>query len=392
MPTFFPEHGATREAVLERLAACTAGDARYGDGRVFNSICSQPHPLAVEAYARHVASNLGDNRLFPGAVEIERRVVAMLGDLLGAPEAAGNVVSGGTEANLLALLAARARGRGRGEIVAPASVHFSIEKAACILGLRLRLTALDERYRADPRDFERALGPDTVAAVVTAGTSELGAVDDVEALGAAARRQGVYLHVDAATGGLIVPFARALGQPLPRIDFGVPGVDSITVDPHKYGLSVIPSGCILFRDPAAAVRFESHYAGTHVHTTLGGTRPGAAAAAVYAVLTHLGRAGFRALVRDCFAKRDALAADLVARGYTLLVPPQLSIVAVRHPDATHVVALLERRGFVTSASKRIQALRLVVHAHHSPEHLAAFAATLAAVAPPRPVRVEVAAP
>jgi tyrosine decarboxylase MnfA len=391
MRTPLPEFGVPRETVLARLAACTAGDARYADGRVFNSICSQPHPLAVEAWTRHAASNLGDNRLFPGARELEQRVVGLLGDLLGAPDAAGNLVSGGTEANLLALLAAREVAGGRREIVAPASVHFSIEKAARVLGMRLRLTALDARQCADVGDFERALGSDTAVAVASAGTSELGAVDDVEALAAAARRHGVPLHVDAATGGLIVPFARELGHALPRIDFGVPGVQSITVDPHKYGLAVIPSGGILFRDASAAVRFESHYVGTLAHTTLGGTRPGAAAAATYAVLTHLGRAGLRELARGCLAGRQALARDLEARGYSLLVPPQLTIVAVRRADAVEVVERLERRGFLASASRRLAALRLVVHAHHRPEHLSALAAALSELAPARARRVEVTA-
>ena len=70
-------------------------------------MCTQPHPIAEKAYQIFLSSNLGDPGLFPGSVKLEKEVINQLATLLHGENCAGFVVSGGTEANLLALLAAR---------------------------------------------------------------------------------------------------------------------------------------------------------------------------------------------------------------------------------------------------------------------------------------------
>lgn len=375
----FAEQGRDATAVRREIAELCAGHHAYADGTVVNSICSEPVDLAREVYAEHLTANFGDNRIFPGLSQVQARVTAMLGELLGAPEATGGLVSGGTEANLLALVAALRAGRVRAHrpvVLVPDNAHFSFAKLAAILPVELVGVRVDGRFRVDPDDVRRKLTRDTALVVATAGTSECGAVDDVAAVAAVAEDAGVPVHVDAATGGFLIPFARDAGYPLPPFDFSVPGVTSITVDPHKYGLAPIPAGYLLFRDEPVSLRVASHYRGTDDHVTLLGTRPGASVLAVYAALRHLGRDGYRTLVADLFAARDRLVELLTEHGHPLAFPPDLTILGIRVADSPAALAYLERRGVIASVSKRHAFLRVVVHRHLRAEHYAALVAHL----------------
>lgn len=369
----FPEEGVSEARVTREIADLCSGDHHYPDGSVFNSICSAPLAFPAAIYRKYAEVNMGDNRVFPGAHEAERHVVAMLSGLLHAPNAHGAIVSGGTEANLLACAAAirafrerRPRGR-RAQILAPESIHFSFDKIATLLDAELVRTRIDAQYRADIDELRRGINTRTALTVVTAGTSESGAVDDVECAAEVAERAGVPLHVDAATGGFLIPFARELGYPLPRFDFALPGVSSVTIDPHKYGFAPPPAGCLLVRNggPLRQFGFESHYVGTHNHKTLLGTRPGAAVLAVYAALRHMGWSGYQKTVAKLFHQRDALLQTVREHGFELAYDPDLTIVGIREANPEAALARLEANGLIASVSKRYRFLRIVVQSHLS---------------------------
>lgn len=359
--------GLPESAVRTAIAAALAEDIPWP--RVLNSICTEPHPLAVEAAHAASHTNLGDVRIFRGTKRIERKVVALLLDLLGHPQGAGSLVSGGTEANLLAMLAARQEARTAGrlterpEVIVGSTVHFSFDKIFSALGLVPVRVPVDDGLRLAPGSVAAAVSEHTIAAVATAGSSELGVVDRVDGIAAALERHGVWLHVDAATGGFIIPFARELGRPLPQFDFSLDGVRSITIDPHKYGLANVPAGAILFRDQEA-YQADSFFLDTPAHTTLLGTRPGSAAVATYAVLEHLGREGFVGITRTNFENTDYVTARLAEAGYGLLIEPDLNIVVARVPHAAEVSRVLGARDWIVSTSKRFdEAIRLVVTRH-----------------------------
>ena len=376
------EQGLGPDAVRRELEALCARDHAYADGTVFNSICSEPLPLAAETFTRYLSTNLGDNRIFPSLPEAERRITAMLGELLGHPKAHGVAVSGGTEANLLAVSAALrgfSRQAGRPQVLVPESAHFSLEKVALLLDVELVRARLDRRYRVDVDDLRGKLSPRTVLLVATAGTSECGAVDDVPAVAEVARQAGLPLHVDAATGGFLIPFARELGHPLPAFDFSVPGVTSITVDPHKYGMAPIPCGWLLTREPTwlERLRCDSHYQGTRAHHGLLGTRPGAGVLATYAALRSLGRIGYRALAAELFSRRTHLLRRLEERGLVLEFAPELTVVGVRLPEPEAIMARLEAQGLLVSVSRRYRFLRIVLHHHLRRHHLDTLVESLA---------------
>lgn len=382
-----PERGRDTSAVLAGLDELRRDDHDYTDGTVFNSICSAPLPIARQVFAQALETNMGDNRIFPSLRRAEARVTALLGDLLGLPEAAGLATSGGTEANLLAVQASvrrheqSAKGRRPARVVLPESAHFSFDKILGLLGAEPVYVPLDDRLHVDTERLRELVTEDTALVVATAGTSEAGAVDDIPAIAACTHALGVPLHVDAATGGFLVPFARELGHRLPPVGLDVPGVTSVTLDPHKYGGAPIPSGHLLMRDRVGldALRVASHYRGTHDHHGLLGTRPGAAVLATLAALETMGRAGYRSLVASVFERRELLLDLLRGAGFSVAPAPDLTVVTVRHPAPERLVDGLEQRGFIASLARRYGLLRLVVHWHQSQEQLCALVEAMTAV-------------
>src|SRR5262249_28484417 len=135
----------------------------------------------------------------------------------------------------------------------------------------------------------------TIAIVASAPNYPFGTIDPVVEIAAIARRHGLHLHVDACVGGFALPFIRMLGRPLPLFDFAVPEVSTISADLHKYGFAARGTSLILYRDRTlqrrAAFQLDEWSAGPYRTPTMAGSRPGAAAAAAWAVLNHYGEGG-----------------------------------------------------------------------------------------------------
>lgn len=375
----FPKDTMSKQDVMNRLEQMCAMDRHYSDGRILNSICSEPLDIAVQAYVKMITSNLGDARIFRGVAQMEQDVVAMLGNLLHNDQAAGNVVTGGTEANLLALYAARQMGLEKGikapEIVASESIHYSFNKACAFLNIKLVTIKTNNQFRISTEEIENAITGNTIAIVATAGTSETGTVDPIEAMEKIARKYYLYFHVDAASGGFLLPFMKDAGYSGATFDFTLEGVHSVTIDPHKYGLSVIPCGFILFRNKQLQnhIRFPSFFYGTSVHTTFSGTRTGAGLASIYAVICSIGFDGFVENTRLIMSRRDLLIEELGRRNIQIIGRSDLNIVMIQSKDSLKLMNILEKEGWIVSVSKRYDAVRAVVHRHNSKEKLIEFA-------------------
>ena len=199
-----------------------------------------------------------------GAIFAENQALRWIADLAGLPAGAGGVfVSGGTAGNLSALVAARsdwrrkaggALDRTRGLILCASGAHSSIVQAARVMDVDVHMVASDERGRLTRRALDDAVtampGEDRqrlLAVVATAGTTNVGVVDDLTAAADAAEALGTWFHVDGAYGGA------ALAAPSVRHLFaGVERADSFIVDPHKWLFGPFDSCALLYRDPRIA--------------------------------------------------------------------------------------------------------------------------------------------
>jgi glutamate/tyrosine decarboxylase-like PLP-dependent enzyme len=245
--------------------------------------------LVVSASGVYAGSALDAGAL----VTAERATLRWLADLAGMPSTAhGAFVSGGSTANLSALVAARhgaaARAarplgapRAPGLILTGTGAHSSVQSAADIMGCRLR-SAGDVDGRLDRTSLGRMLDEsdpaDLVAVVATAGATNNGFVDDLEGVAELCRRHEVWLHVDAAYGGaaLLAPAVRGLFA-------GIESCDSITIDPHKWLFTPYDCAAVIYRDPEIARAAHTQKAG-YLTVTVGDDNP-----ADYAI--HLSRRG-----------------------------------------------------------------------------------------------------
>lgn len=355
----------SRREVRKALRDARANDLSFADGEILGSMCTAPHGIAADAHAWFLETNLGDPAHFPGTAQLERDVLADLKDLLHAPtKAEGRYLTGGTEANLLACAIARQK-TGKRTIIVPESGHFSFEKAALLLGMRLHYVPTTAGGHADVAATAKAITRDTALVVGIAGTTELGLVDPIDELAALCVKRKILLHVDAAYGGYILPFLADAGRTPRPFDFATPGVWSITIDPHKVGMATIPGGALLLRDGAdwKHTAVASPYVSTESQSTLMGTRPGAAVAAAWAVHRHLGRLGFASTIETCLDNAVYLAAQLHRLGIEPIAEPELGVVTFRADDPAGLAAQLRQRGFGVNVVPRLSGIRIVVNPH-----------------------------
>ena len=202
-----------------------------------------------------------------GAVVAENQALRFLADIAGMPEGAGGCfVSGGSAANLSALVVARERGRARlgrpnVRVAVGQEAHSSVGKALHVIGTsaltvptaghRLTGEALETALEADPDPT------DVVAVVATAGTTNAGIVDDLAGLAEVCRRRGLWFHIDAAYGGAALLSKSGEVRAAFR---GSGQADSFVVDPHKWLFAPFDCAGLLYREPALAKAVHAQHA------------------------------------------------------------------------------------------------------------------------------------
>jgi tyrosine decarboxylase/aspartate 1-decarboxylase len=315
--------GRTEEELFAFFAEKKSGDLDYDF--ILSSMCTIPHSVAVRAHCMFMETNLGDPGLFPGTMALEHLLIRRFGDLFHCPTAGGYATSGGTESNIQALRLAKVRRSDSASpnIIVPDSAHFSFKKACDILGLEIRRVPLTKDFRMDADLAAEQVDTNTIALVGIAGTTEYGMVDPIESLATIARQYDLFFHVDAAFGGMVIPFLR---DPVP-FDFAVTGVTSIAVDPHKMGMSTIPCGCLLTREPdlLSSLNIDTPYLTVKQEYTLAGTRPGAPVAGALAVMDYLGVVGMKAVVAGCMKNTGRLIAGMETFGIPRAATPDVNV-------------------------------------------------------------------
>jgi aromatic-L-amino-acid/L-tryptophan decarboxylase len=357
-----PPEGRPLEQLLDECRSVMDLSRHNGHPRFFGYVASPSTPIG--AYADLIASALNANitcwRSGPAGTEIEQLVVRWLGALIGYDgNAKGLLTSGGSMANMIALLIASRRVNGAEAsrkglwntgppmtIYASEEVHMSIAKAADILGFgrdnvrvvgcdrdhKMRIDELVSHLKAD-----RGQGRRPVCVVGSAGTVNTGAIDPLNQIADVAREFNLWFHVDGAYGA-----PGAMDQSKKHLFAGLERADSVSLDPHKWLYVPVDAGCLLFRDAAAAAVFTEDADYIKVHGLVED-----AAFAYWDYSVELSRR-FRALkvwltlgyygarrISEAVSKDISLAAymgELVsqAQDFELLAPVELSICCFRY--------------------------------------------------------------
>ncbi|MEX1023602.1 MAG: pyridoxal-dependent decarboxylase [Planctomycetota bacterium] len=281
-----PRIGRGVECAGDELLDVFLGHAnRLAHPRYIGHQVAPPLPLAAAVDLVSSALNNGAAiwEMSPAGTVIEHRVLAWFAELVGwrwpvapgAEGAGGSFVDGGTLSNLTALAAARARAYpdawesgydpSGAAIVCAETAHYCVERAAGVFGLgrsglfggktRAGRFEPDEARRACKR--ARAAGRRPFALVACAGSTAVGAVDDLVALAEVAREEGAWFHVDAAHGGAFL-----VSDELRACLVGLELADSVTIDLHKMLFQPISTAMVLVRDARslrAAFQQEASY-------------------------------------------------------------------------------------------------------------------------------------
>lgn len=280
-----------------------------------------------------------------GAVHAENEALEWLRSLAGLPEQAGGTfVPGATIGTLSALAAARDRylrrcgGRrpARWRIAATGEAHSSVASAARVLDAELLVLPVDDRRRVSRAGLERLTGADldgVFAVVGSAGTTNLGVVDDLAALARLAAEHDVWFHVDGAYGGA------ALAAPSVRERFeGIERCDSLVVDPHKWLFAPFDCCALLYRDPRDAIHAHRQDAG-YLETLNDREEPNPADLAIH--LTRRARGlpfWFSLAVHGTAAYTDAVEAALtLTREVTAIIDADPVLETVHRPELSVIV-------------------------------------------------------
>ena len=353
---------------------------RWKEGRAFSlAYYAGPEVQAVadQAYAMYGSTNGLNADAFPSLKKFQADVVATVNRWVHGDEtSAGFMTSGGTESILLAVKAARERGRRefgitQPNVVLPTSAHAAFEKACYYFGLESRRVPVRADWRADVEATRQAIDANTVLIVGSAPQYPQGVVDPIVDLAAIARERNINCHVDACMGGVTLTFLERLGENIPLWDFRVDGVTSISVDLHKYGYTSKGASVIMHRNRQLrsyqTFVTDNWLGGFYGSSGVLGTKSGGPMASAWAVMNYLGDEGYLRLTESARATTRQLA-DAIEKtdGLLLRAYPDSTLLSfgAQNFDVFAVADELAKTGWYVDRQAPPDSLHCTVNAVH----------------------------
>ncbi len=371
----------SKEEILKKLKEYAARDAEPHSGRLF-SIAFEAglddlREVTHRALTTFADKNILDFLEFPSAIKLEKDIVDVARSLMhGDDDVAGTYTFGGTESVFLAVKAARDQfilkhGLGRfPEIVLPVTGHPCYNKAAEYMGLTVKRVPVNpETLEALPDLMNQAITDNTAMIVGSAPNWPFGTIDPIKELAGIALERNLWLHVDACVGGFILPFMKRLGENIPDFDFSVPGVSSISLDPHKYAFAPHGSSVVLFRksfhkmySTFACLRWPGYVI---VNPAVLSSRSAGPLAAAWAALHYMGEAGYLNTARKMIRVRDKLVAGLQKLGYRVLGRQSFCIVAFSSEEVNvfKLADMMGEKGWWLMAQRGIEDMHIPPSIH-----------------------------
>jgi len=285
-----------------------------------------------------------------GAVWVENQVIRWIADLVGFPEDAGGCfVAGGTNGNLSSLVVAREQYRKKHKghskrlaIVCSDQTHSSVKSTAKVMDCEVIVVPTNDSYQLTRESIENELKVhsekykelDIFAIVATAGTTNLGVIDDIYGIAKYAKSNKIWLHVDGAYGG-----AGLLSPKVKDLFSGIEHSDSFIVDPHKWLFAPFDCAAVIYRNKHLASEVHSQKASylDILHDEEAGDNPSdyafhltrrARGLPMWFSLSVYGIKAYRQAVESSLNIAIYAADEIKKSSYlTLLIEPSLSVVA-----------------------------------------------------------------
>ncbi|KAK8844593.1 glutamate decarboxylase [Kwoniella newhampshirensis] len=338
LPRFsMPDSGVSAKTVYQILH-----DELLLDGNPNMNLASFVHTWVPDECStlmhENINKNLVDQDEYPAAQSIHERCISMISHLWHAPKEAtamGTATTGSSEAIMLGGLALkrqwqeRMKAKGKDihnpgpNIVMGAEAQVALEKFARYFEVDAKLVPISKEsgYVMDPKKAMEYVDENTIGIFVILGSTYTGSFESVEGMAAELDKYeaetgiSIPIHVDAASGGFVAPFA----YPDYKWDFKIPRVQSINASGHKYGMSTVGVGWIIWRSAEYLPKeliFELHYLGaTDYSFNLNFSRPAHPILAQMFTFLNLGFSGYKRIMDNNLAKARLISRALEGSGY-----------------------------------------------------------------------------
>lgn len=302
----FPEKGRNSEELLSTMKEFQTNDLKWREGKNGSFVYFAGDDVlnvVSSAYLQYFLTNGLSPLSFPSIKKMEADVISMASSLLnGNDDVVGNMTSGGTESIFMSLKTARDRARDlypeikEPNIVVPTSIHPAFDKSCHYLGIKIIKVPVAQDFRSDLEGMKNAVNENTILMSASAPNYPHGVIDQIEDLASFAKSKNILFHVDACLGGFLLPFVKKIGYDIPKFDFSIDGVTSMSADVHKYGFGPRGTSVVLYKN--ADIRKYQYFVSTdwsgglYGSPTFAGSRAGAAIAGAWAVINYLGVEGY----------------------------------------------------------------------------------------------------
>jgi len=315
-------HRMSKKEILQHLTSFQQNDLNTKGGKVwayvYDSGLAELDTIAMEAYKMFANHNGLDFSVFPSLLKMENDIVGEIASLFSdqSETLAGTFTSGGTESIILAVKAARDYARTHKpsikspEIILPETAHAAFHKAAHYLNIKTVVVQVDEEFKVDIEAVRNHITENTIMLVGSSVNYSHGVSDPIEKLSEIALKRNLWLHVDGCIGGFLMAYFKELGHEIPKFDFSLPGVSSLSVDLHKYAFAPKGASVVLYRNKE--LRKYQFYTCTNwtgypvINTTIQSTKSGGPLAACWATLYYIGKEGYREIFEKMYQTKNRM--------------------------------------------------------------------------------------
>ena len=308
-----PKEGIQQNEIYEAWKSYTKDDMNWKDGKFFGYVYypgDEYYKIIKEAYAQFSVTNALNPAVFSSLRNMEIDIVRMAANLLhGDENVSGSLTSGGTESIFMAVKAAKEWAKNNKQTHNPLmliaeTAHPAFCKAADTIELNYKQIPVDSNFQLDVEALKKNMTEDVALIVASAPSYPQGMIDPIEEVAKIAKQHHCLMHVDACVGGFIFPFLKMEGVAIPKFDFEVDGVTSISADLHKYGYGAKGASVVLYKN--SNLRKGQFYiktdwsGGIYGSPSFMGTRGGGPIAAAWTALHHIGENGYRRMARETY--------------------------------------------------------------------------------------------